>query len=311
VRAALSSDGSRLLVVETISGTSHAFWTERNLPGRNDLGLVRDGSATISGDGRIVWLVQSDGRLARVNLATGEREFMSNVLPSRTPLSASSARGSLFRLWGIGFDDGPWHLDAWEDSSDAVFPVTPIDTGSDHIDFQVPWALPSTWMWVGYSRPGDVFEQVVYLVVSESYPQFWSDPNVPLALPGPPDSRTFFAFLVKAVHQGWDRLVTPADPARAGEVVHVYMSGLGPVAPVQRDNTPAPNPPPSITSPFTCSFPNNVAAPVRFAGLAVGMVGVYQVELEIPRGPLSPIVTCTFAAPQFQIDAVGYLPLAP
>jgi hypothetical protein len=49
---------------------------ERNLPGRNELGLVRGGNATISGDGRVVWLLQTDGRLTRVKLDSGERESM-------------------------------------------------------------------------------------------------------------------------------------------------------------------------------------------------------------------------------------------
>jgi uncharacterized protein (TIGR03437 family) len=79
-------------------------------------------------------------------------------------------------------------------------------------------------------------------------------------------------------------LVTAADPALPGEYVHAYMTGLGDVQP-----RPATGLPPSglsvgsrplcwLGSPFVAQE----FAPVAFAGLAPGMIGLYQVDIGIP-----------------------------
>ena len=308
LRAELSSDGSRLLVIENIGGVSHAFWMQRNLPGRNDLGLVRGGTATISGDGRIAWLLTTDGRLTRVKLDTGERESMNEALPAGLPIS-SGVRGSLTRWELAGLGDGPWLLTLVSETQQSASLRLPVlEAKADHVDFQIPWQLSDTftYSWPGLQRPGGIFEVVGELLLSPLAPQFWTE-------------RIFYSIFVrpfpvfrlaKAIHQDFDRQVTPDDPARAGEVVHVYMSGLGPVTPVQVDNTPATAPPPSMNTPLTCSFQGNIPARVLFAGLSVGLVGVYQVELEIPREPvLSPVLNCS--AGNIGVGGSGYLPVAP
>ncbi len=114
--------------------------------------------------------------------------------------------------------------------------------------------------------------------------------------------------LVKAIHQGFERQVTADDPARPGEVVHLYMSGLGPVTPVQSDYAPATAPPPTINTPLTCHFLGDIPARVLFAGLSVGLVGIYQVELEIPRTRIGePVLIC--AVPFGAVLASAYLPV--
>jgi uncharacterized protein (TIGR03437 family) len=109
--------------------------------------------------------------------------------------------------------------------------------------------------------------------------------------------------------------VTPNDPAVPGEVVHLYLSGLGPVTPVQTDNTPATAPPATINTTLSCSIlgGGNGGGNTRvlFAGLSVGLVGVYQVELEIPN-PLPtiyPTLTCFVSAQGAVLTVTGYLPV--
>jgi uncharacterized protein (TIGR03437 family) len=291
IRAQLSADGSRLLVVETISSTSRAFWMQRFLPARNDLGVVRDAAATISGDGKVVWLVAPDGRLTRVTLATGERESVGSAIPAAPPAFATAGRGSLVRITGSGFPDGPWQMKIGSQS------VPVLDATADHLDFQVPWSWPEVYSLFGYWRSGDALEQVLSLGSYEQFPRFWNDPSVRFA-------GTYS--LATAAHQAYDRLVTPADPAQPGEVIHLYMSGLGPVVPVQADNTPASVPPPVLAGPLNCAF-GTTSARVLFAGLAPGMIGVYQVDLEIPNAVSTPVLTCNGA-----IDGTSaYLPVAP
>ncbi len=149
LRAELSSDGGRLLVIESIGGSSRAFWMERNLPGRNELGLVRGGNATISGDGRVVWLLQTDGRLTRVKLDSGERESMNEPLPASLPAS-SGVRGSLVRVESVGLGDGPWLLNLVSQTEGTSLPLPVLESTADHVDFQIPWQLSDSF---NYSWP--------------------------------------------------------------------------------------------------------------------------------------------------------------
>lgn len=84
-----------------------------------------------------------------------------------------------------------------------------------------------------------------------------------------------------AVHE--DRsLVTRESPAKRGEVVKVYASGLGQVDPPVPDEQPAPLSPPSRTVAVFQAKVGGVAADVLFSGLAAGLAGVYEVQIRIP-----------------------------
>jgi uncharacterized protein (TIGR03437 family) len=100
---------------------------------------------------------------------------------------------------------------------------------------------------------------------------------------------------VIVVHQDFHGLVTFSDPAVSGETVHFYMTGLGDVQP---------RPPTGQTSSFlpnasqrplcglTSVFPlAQTAAPVLFAGIAPGMIGIYQVDVTIPASYPSSLAT--------------------
>ena len=79
-------------------------------------------------------------------------------------------------------------------------------------------------------------------------------------------------------------LVTPDSPADIGEVVAVYLSGLGDVFPTILDGTAAPSSPLSTTSSSFTANVGGTAATVSYAGLAPGFVGLYQINLQIPTG---------------------------
>lgn len=74
----------------------------------------------------------------------------------------------------------------------------------------------------------------------------------------------------------------PENPAPAGSVIVVYATGLGEVQPSVPTGMPAPtNQISSAVFPVTATI-NGVDAPVHFAGLAPGLVGVNQINIEIP-----------------------------
>jgi uncharacterized protein (TIGR03437 family) len=76
-------------------------------------------------------------------------------------------------------------------------------------------------------------------------------------------------------------LVSPAHPAQVGETIAVYVTGLGDVLPSIADGAPGVSS--STTNKITASV-NNLAATVAYAGLAPTLVGLYQVNVQIPTG---------------------------
>ena len=76
-------------------------------------------------------------------------------------------------------------------------------------------------------------------------------------------------------------LVSPSHPAQVGESIAVYVTGLGDVLPSIADGAPGVSS--STTNTITASV-NNKAATVAYAGLAPTLVGLYQVNVQIPTG---------------------------
>jgi uncharacterized protein (TIGR03437 family) len=74
--------------------------------------------------------------------------------------------------------------------------------------------------------------------------------------------------------------VSIANPARIGETVLIYATGLGPTSPAVGTGLPAPS------GGYQSATPSvqlgGVAAQVAFSGLAPGFVGLYQINIRIP-----------------------------
>jgi uncharacterized protein (TIGR03437 family) len=90
-------------------------------------------------------------------------------------------------------------------------------------------------------------------------------------------------------------LVTPQNPAHAGEYVVAYGINLGPVGNTPASGTPAPFDPLTIAIPVfpVCSMNDVIRwgnldsvplgqSPALFVGLTPGTVGVYQVNFQVP-----------------------------
>jgi uncharacterized protein (TIGR03437 family) len=79
------------------------------------------------------------------------------------------------------------------------------------------------------------------------------------------------------------RLVSQDSPAKAGETVALYMTGLGVVSPLVADGAAGPTNPLSwATQPSV--YIDGIQTKVRFAGLAPMLAGLYQLNLTIPSG---------------------------
>lgn len=76
--------------------------------------------------------------------------------------------------------------------------------------------------------------------------------------------------------------VTPDNPARRGEIVQIYMTGLGAVRPAVADGEAGPVSPPSLVTDLVSVFIGGLPAAHVYAGLAPTLVGIYQVNVIVP-----------------------------
>jgi uncharacterized protein (TIGR03437 family) len=244
----------------------------------------------MSGDARVVWAVTGEGRLIRINVESG---VTIEVIP-RTPTvrDRSVARGSLNSLDGSGI------LAADTEASALPLPISlagfsarlngvplPVLRGSPQaVEVQIPWEIPLGRYPLEFETDAaSLWEQAPTTIrVVEAIPR------AVLAGPYPPVSAFSFPFvLALSVHGDWSALISPNSPARSGEVIHLYATGLGPVdAPVPAGEPTPAEPLPRLSSPLSCSYYNTegttLPLPPLYAGLAPGLVGIYQVTLQIP-----------------------------
>jgi uncharacterized protein (TIGR03437 family) len=78
-------------------------------------------------------------------------------------------------------------------------------------------------------------------------------------------------------------LVTSSKPAKKGEAITIYVTGLGAVSPPATDGAGGLSTPLSKTvEAIALIFGNNVAATVSYSGLAPGFPGLYQINTTVP-----------------------------
>jgi uncharacterized protein (TIGR03437 family) len=102
----------------------------------------------------------------------------------------------------------------------------------------------------------------------------------------------------KAIHQDFQSLVTPSSPARPGETIHVYLTGLGPLDQAVPTGAPGPvSPAVHPLAPINCWLENSPGQQLQmpYLGYAAGLIGIYQADLTMPdnlvRG--TPTLYCT------------------
>ena len=86
------------------------------------------------------------------------------------------------------------------------------------------------------------------------------------------------------VHAADFNPVTAERPARAGEILAVFATGLGATTPTPITGSAASSSPLAVTQITPTATIGGMDAPVQFSGLAPSFVGLYQVNIEVPAG---------------------------
>jgi uncharacterized protein (TIGR03437 family) len=234
-------------------------------------------SAVISADGNIVWSATTTNRLIRLNLSTGATDELLPPLGSVTRgIDGNGVPGSAVLIRGVGFNRSDVAMDG-----NVRLPL--VDAGPDGLWVQIPWEyaglpMPQQSHRVLIRSPGNPFEAVLNVgVTSRVEPHF-------ATFIDPVSANEY----VKAVHADFQSLVTPASPAHPGEIVHVYLTGLGPLDQPLATGEPGPLEP--LAHPLAtpvCRLESDDPRPLQMPYLvyAVGMIGIYQAGLRIPDNP--------------------------
>ena len=90
--------------------------------------------------------------------------------------------------------------------------------------------------------------------------------------------------VIKAANQ---ELVTPSNPIHPGDDVVIYAVGLGATSPVVEAGNPAPSAPLALATIAPDVSLGGVPLAVGYAGLAPGLIGVYQVNVKVSGHPQS------------------------
>ena len=92
-------------------------------------------------------------------------------------------------------------------------------------------------------------------------------------------------------------IVTQAKPAKVGETLQLFVTGLGAVTPAVADGAAAPSNPLSTVNSDVAVFVDGEQAQVSFKGLAPGFAALYQINFVVPSGVSSGIVYLDVSTP--------------
>ena len=290
----ITNDGALVLyrASPADSAATQVFLVSPDGTERRQITSVQEGvsEAIVSGSGNVAFAATHAGRLLRIDIAMRTTEELVPRSPYITAVHGGAAPGSLSFIEGSGLSETiavadlplPRSLGGVEVRLDetpvGVLLVSPMD-----VRFQIPFEADLGDLLLEISSPESPFEQAPFLLpVGAQMPRFIRS-GVEVLIPGVAN------FQEVIVNRDFTSLITAANPARTGDIVHLYMTGLGVVEPPVATNALTPLEPLSIpVAPFECAwFRDGEQRPIEtlFAGLAPALIGVYQISFRLPADP--------------------------
>jgi uncharacterized protein (TIGR03437 family) len=253
----LTTDGKTVLYTDTDATGTQLYTVRVDGSGGRRVTNVSGGvpTAILSGNGRIAYATGPSG-LVRVDMDSGSVTILAPAPPQVSAVYSFfrethvAAVGSVLELGGVTAASVKRALFCGQ-------PVQIPDRGP--LRFQVPWDQPEGMCGILLESDAPFEFAPVTLQVKQYDP----------------------AFGQFVLHEGFTGVVSDASPAAPGELVTVYMTGLGPI----ETNG-------GIRPGFRCLF-NATMADVEYAGAAPGYSGFYQVNVRLPNVRTRPaILSC-------------------
>ncbi len=193
---------------------------------------------------------------------------------NRVPAGAL-APGMIVEVYGSGL--------ATTSGNPGVLPLPPSFQGTSLIvgPYQAPLYFVSAGQldvqFAGELTPNQQYPVIAVLNGALSVPVMTDVSLVQLGVAAQPDGH------VIAQHGADSSYVDAAHPAKQGEVLVIYLSGMGPTKPSVKSGDAAPSSEPlaRVTNAATVTVEGQ-AAQVQYAGLTPGFVGLYQVNFKVP-----------------------------
>ena len=135
------------------------------------------------------------------------------------------------------------------------------------INALVPFSLPEDYARIQVTNNG-VASNPVTVYTNESSPAVFTLP---------PNGISSAA----ALHSDFS-LVSASSPAKPGETILIYLTGLGAVSPAVADGAAGPSNPLSAAPILPTVFFSTAQGSTSFAGLAPGFAGLYQINVKVP-----------------------------
>jgi uncharacterized protein (TIGR03437 family) len=308
-----STLGRSFFSIGSFGGSSSGLWVfdnsmftpigNMNIPGLNNTNTFAAGDDVLVRWGEDGLALRNSGQVFVFRSSMVKPAIVSSdsIVNSATYAPGPVAPGSIVSLFGTGLTSLslgatgtplPLSLGGVGVVTNG-FAVPLFFASPGQINFQVPWELadkPNADLSVAV--PG-FNEKSVKLNLTPYSPGIFTV--------GAPDGQAI------AVIAGTSSLAAPVGtvlgsrPANRGEYITVYCNGLGPVMNQPATGTVSPTDPPATTTTQPKVTIGGQSANVTFSGLAPGLVGVYQLNVQIPplstTGDLVPIGLTIGGAP--------------
>ncbi len=225
-------------------------------------------SSTLSDDGKVVWYLSSNNAFHKVNLVAETDETRLPPIGSVDLYNLMASPGSLFYINGEDIATASLFLRRGAESQQLI-PVSRSDN-------QLAYLIPSTFTFPLSEYKFEFLNNVpshfeprlpLNVLLEPVNPQFFTKP--PGAAPSAPRS---FAPNPIAAEVDFSRLITRQNPARPGQIIHLWAVNLGPY---DQGRLTTPN--------FICFGSDQLNPQVLYAGPAPGIAGLYQVSVRLPN----------------------------
>jgi uncharacterized protein (TIGR03437 family) len=262
----LAADGSRIAYLSTLGDAPQLFVSRMDGSDWTQLTARADGiaEATLSGNGAVAFAVTGDGCILRIEV----EGRLTKTLVEPTPVIdyvESTTPGSLTRVLGRGLANSTVTVDG------MAAPI--VWRSKEEVLFQMPWETLLSAGTINLPEGGGpYFEVVAPMALSAFAPASF---ELGARMPG--------GHVPIAIHTDFKSLVTEQNPARPGELVHLYLMGGGPVTVPVPTGVPNPIEPLSrITTEISVVADGRIPLDVPFIGLAPGLLGLWQMDVYLP-----------------------------